>query len=418
MNNPGDKLLAWYDREGRKDIPWRGDPSPYHIWISEIMAQQTRLSVVKDYYLRFIQALPTIEDLAMASEEDLVKLWEGLGYYSRVHNMQKAAQVLLAEYGGQLPSHEADLVRLPGIGPYTAAAIASIAFGEDCLAMDGNGYRVSSRLLREDRPIQQAATQKRLKAYMETLIPKGRAGDFNQAVMDLGSLVCKPKQAACEVCPLAEDCQAAQHGDPLSYPVKKAKGAVPKQRKTLFLVEQGEALLLERRPDQGLLSRMWGLPLEEGWGETKARAAFQDRFPDLKIVSWQSLGSYQHVFSHVIWDVKGYNVRVKEAKGPAAEIRVAESQPDYGPVQAGDLVWLQRDQVDKSVGLATVFRHFVDQLDEGPAANRGPEIGQGPAANQGPEIGHGPAVGQDPAVGHDPARDEASESEQGSGSRP
>ena len=207
-----DALLAWYDR-CRRSLPWRDDPSAYHVWISEIMLQQTRVEAVKGYYARFLERLPDIRSLAEADEDVCLKLWEGLGYYSRARNLQKAARQIMTEYGGNMPGSSAELIRLPGIGPYTAAAIASIAFGERIPAIDGNLLRVFSRLALYEEEIRTPAAASAAEAFFWKRCPDQRPGDFNQALMDLGAGICTPGGApACGECPLRQYCRAAGAG--------------------------------------------------------------------------------------------------------------------------------------------------------------------------------------------------------------
>lgn len=374
MSDLGEDLLAWYEEEGRKNIPWRGDPNPYHIWVSEVMAQQTRLEVVKKYYLNFIQVLPDIESLAKVGDDDLVRLWEGLGYYSRAHNMKKAAIQVMEEYGGRLPASYDDLVQLPGIGPYTGAAIASIAFNQDLVAMDGNAYRVASRLTQEEGEISRAPVKRRLKAKMEEVLVPGRAGDFNQAVMDLGSMVCQPRAARCQACPLRPGCLAGKGEDPLAYPKKAKKKARPKDKKSLLILDLEGSLLLERRPDQGLLSRMWAFPLVDSHDPDQITAYLAQEFPNLKVTDWKFLGNYRHIFSHREWLVHGFYIWVKyigkdfnqAGDGFKKADRVADPSRPYGLTSnsggKADLAWKSWEEIDQSVGLASVFRYFFDQI--------------------------------------------------------
>lgn len=228
------KLLNWYD-ENKRDLPWRRNKNPYYIWISEIMLQQTRVEAVKVYYERFIKRLPTLYDLARISEDDLLKLWEGLGYYSRVKNMQKTAKILVEQGKDNLPDTKKELLDLPGIGEYTAGAILSIAFDKPSIAIDGNVYRVLGRYYAISEPINKSTTYKIYSEYLEKILPKEKAGDFTQSFMDLGSLVCLPKNPNCQVCPLAKDCRARRLSRVHDFPVNIKKKDRRVEERTVFI---------------------------------------------------------------------------------------------------------------------------------------------------------------------------------------
>ena len=257
MENISPALLEWFYKN-RRSLPFREDPTPYHVWLSEVMLQQTRVSAVLPYYYRFLEALPDIPALAACEEEKLHKLWEGLGYYSRVRNLQKAAKLVCAQYGGQLPADYAALLALPGIGEYTAGAIASISFGLPVPAVDGNVLRVFSRLYNDPGVITEPAVKKAFTARVMEHQPPEKAGDYNQALMELGALVCVPNGAPlCGQCPLAEVCRARAAGTTAQLPQK----AKPKPRKivpvTLALVESPAGFLVQQRPQKGLLAGLW-----------------------------------------------------------------------------------------------------------------------------------------------------------------
>ena len=257
MENISPALLEWFYKN-RRSLPFREDPTPYHVWLSEVMLQQTRVSEVLPYYYRFLEALPDIPALAACEEEKLHKLWEGLGYYSRVRNLQKAAKLVCAQYGGQLPADYAALLALPGIGEYTAGAIASISFGLPVPAVDGNVLRVFSRLYNDPGVITEPAVKKAFTARVMEHQPPEKAGDYNQALMELGALVCVPNGAPlCGQCPLAESCLARAAGTTAQLPQK----AKPKPRKivpvTLALVESPAGFLVQQRPQKGLLAGLW-----------------------------------------------------------------------------------------------------------------------------------------------------------------
>lgn len=253
-------LLAWYDRE-RRHLPWRSAPGmpadPYHVWLSEIMLQQTTVATVKAYFQKFLALWPTVADLAAAPLDDVLQEWAGLGYYARARNLHRCAGMIHAEFGGQFPAHEAELRTLPGIGDYTAAAIAAIAFNERAVVVDGNIERVVSRLNRISDAL--PAAKKPIKAATDTITPSTRPGDFAQAMMDLGAMICTPRSPKCLLCPIQTHCAAAKVGDMETYPVKKPKKAVPIRRAVSFWLMHNGDLLLERRPEKGLLGGMPGL---------------------------------------------------------------------------------------------------------------------------------------------------------------
>lgn len=256
-------LLDWYDREGRATLPWRVDHDPYRVMVSEIMLQQTQVDTVLPYYERFMQALPTVQDLARAPEAQVLKLWEGLGYYSRARNLQKAARFVVDDLHGHWPESADDLQVLPGVGPYTSAAIASISFGEVVPAVDGNAYRVFSRLLKIDADIAQPKSRKVFYDAILPIVDPDRPGDFNQAIMDLGSSYMTAKNPNSADSPVRAFNAAYRDGVEMAYPVKTKKQKPVKQLYMATVSEKDGRLLFEKRPDTGLLSGFWTFPLEE-----------------------------------------------------------------------------------------------------------------------------------------------------------
>lgn len=304
-------LLAWYDN-GRRILPWREDPTPYHVWISEIMLQQTRVEAVKPYYDRFLQALPDIESLAATDDEKLLKLWEGLGYYNRARNLKKAAQILVSEYGGQMPDEYEKILSLPGIGSYTAGAIASIAFGKPHPAVDGNVLRILSRLRADDRDILQANVKKSVEEELLDVMPADRPGDFNQALMELGAMVCIPNGAPkCDLCPWNRLCLARAEGRTAELPQKAKKKPRSVEEKTILVIQDGERIVLRKRPEKGLLAGMYEFPSMEGYCSEERALAYLRKlgFSPLRI---RKLPPAKHVFTHKEWHMKGYLVRVDE----------------------------------------------------------------------------------------------------------
>lgn len=304
-------LLHWYERNARI-LRWREEPKPYYVWVSEIMLQQTRVEAVKGYFDRFIGSLPDIQALAEAEEEKLLKLWEGLGYYNRVRNMQKCAQIVMTEYGGELPADYEALKKLPGIGSYTAGAIASIAFGIAEPSVDGNVLRVLKRIAASFDDITKEKVKKELEEDVRSIMPKNRPGDFNQSLMELGATVCLPNgKPLCEQCPVMHLCQAFHQGVELKIPVKPPKKQRKIEERTVFVIKQESKnaleIVLHKRPDTGLLSGMWELPGEEGHLK---QTEVQQLFPKAEIVR---LPDGKHIFSHVEWRLWCYEIKLAEA---------------------------------------------------------------------------------------------------------
>lgn len=335
-----EKLLAWYDAN-KRDLPWRRTQDPYKIWISEIMLQQTRVDTVIPYYERFLDWFPTIADLAQAPEEKLLKAWEGLGYYSRVRNMQKAAQQIMEDHGGVFPSSYDEISKLKGIGPYTAGAIASIAFGLPEPAVDGNVMRVLARLFEVDYDIGVPTNRKIFQAMMEVLIDPDRPGDFNQALMDLGSDIESPVNPRPEESPVKEFSAAYQHGTMDRYPIKAPKKKPVPVYLTAFIIKDSQGrYLLEKNEREGLLSGFWHFPLIEvnslsdtfgqlslldGNGEAGDNPEILSFEQDYDLaIDWQekSYPIVQHVFSHRKWQVQIRFGLVKEGVQQSSESTV------------------------------------------------------------------------------------------------
>ena len=346
MENISPALLEWFYKN-RRSLPFREDPTPYHVWLSEVMLQQTRVSAVLPYYYRFLEALPDIPALAACEEERLHKLWEGLGYYSRVRNLQKAAKLVCAQYGGQLPADYAALRALPGIGEYTAGAIASISFGLPVPAVDGNVLRVFSRLYNDPGVITEPAVKKAFTARVMEHQPPEKAGDYNQALMELGALVCVPNGAPlCGQCPLAARCLARAAGTTAQLPQK----AKPKPRKpepvTLALLESPAGFLLQQRPAKGLLAGLWQPVLWEGeqllQAEVLARLAALGL--DTGTAAPAALPAAKHIFTHIEWLMSGVQLHVPAQSAPAG------------------YVWASREQLRTTYTLPGAFRAYKPLL--------------------------------------------------------
>lgn len=308
-------LLNWYDK-GRRILPWRENPEPYYVWLSEIMLQQTRVEAVKPYFDRFIRKVPDIPSLAEMEEDKLVKLWEGLGYYNRVRNLQKAARIIVEKYGGRMPSEYAKLLELPGIGNYTAGAIASIAYQKAVPAVDGNVLRVLSRLRADGEDILSQKTKARVEKELLEMIPQDRPGDFNQALMELGAMVCLPNgEPKCGECPWEKLCQAHRQGRTGEFPKKKAKKARKIEKKTVLVVRDEEKAAFRKRPEKGLLAGMYEFPVLEG--HLKEEEVLEElKKTGLKVLHIKRIGDSKHIFSHKEWHMVGYAVRVDELERP------------------------------------------------------------------------------------------------------
>jgi A/G-specific adenine glycosylase len=341
----GRELLRWYRKE-RRDLPWRRTRDPYSIWVSEIMLQQTRVDTVIPYYHRFFDRFPTVLDLAEAPEEDVLKHWEGLGYYSRARNLQAGAKEVVDRFGGQVPKEKKDVFGLKGVGPYTAGAILSIAFGQPEPAVDGNVMRVLSRHFLIEDDIARPATRAPMERLARELIPEGEAADFNQALMELGAMVCTPKSPSCDNCPVSEHCAAKRENRVKDLPVKsKAKPPKPEYRLAALIEGTGDnvgKVLVRRRADQGLLARMWELPHLEApslatWeSPNKGGAYLADLLAaeGIELVHPQHLADEQHIFTHLIW-----HVRVLRATG---SVPAFDERSDYvwvGPEQFENYAW-------------------------------------------------------------------------------
>ena len=332
-------LLPWYG-VNRRELPWRQDKDPYHIWVSEIMLQQTRVEAVKGYYARFLEALPTVAALANADEELLHKLWEGLGYYSRVRNLKKAAQQIMERHGGVFPSTHGEISALAGIGPYTAGAICSIAFDLPTPAVDGNVLRVITRLTDDHTPIHKPALRKQITQDLSAVYPE-RAGDFTQALMELGATVCGPnRKPECGRCPCKDFCLGCARGTAEALPVKKAKPQRRTEDKTVFILSCGGSYALRKRPDTGLLAGLWEFPNVPGRLELP-EAIDKVEQSGLKIKEILRQVEKKHIFTHVQWDMCGVYMEVRET--------------------AGEYVWMEAEKIRGEAALPTAFRQFWEE---------------------------------------------------------
>lgn len=324
--------LAWY-RKNRRDLPWRRDRDPYHIWVSEIMLQQTRVEAVIPYYERFLETLPDVWALAVCPEERLLKLWEGLGYYNRVRNMQRAAATICAIYGGKMPKTYEEICALSGIGPYTAGAIASIAYDLPTPAVDGNVLRILMRVCEDDADVAKDAVRKKITRALEGVMPS-EAGTFNQALMEIGALVCLPNGAPhCTSCPWQEFCGSYAHGSCDSYPVRTRAKARRIEERTVLLIRDGEKVVIHKRPKEGLLAGLYELPNVEGYlqSEEVTDLVSSHGFAPLRV---ERLAPAKHIFSHIEWKMEGYLVRVADVESFP---KIADLAEDYVLAEIADI---------------------------------------------------------------------------------
>lgn len=340
-------LIRWY-RENRRDLPWRRQPSPYHVWVSEIMLQQTRVEAVKPYYQRFLAALPAVRDLAEVPEDQLLKLWEGLGYYNRVRNMQKAARQVMADYGGEFPVTYEGIRSLAGIGSYTAGAIASIAFELPVPAVDGNVLRVLSRVTGSFDDILKQSTKKKMEALVSEVIQPGSAGDFNQALIETGAMICIPGGAPlCSQCPFFTVCAARSQGLTEKLPVKTPKKKRKIEEKTVLLLEYQDKIAIRKRREDGLLASLYEFVNVPGQLSAEEAGALLDQE-----VRPEPLPEAKHIFSHVEWHMGGYFVSLKE---------MPESLPGE---ESGPALFLTWEEIRKEYPVPNAFAVYKKYLDQ------------------------------------------------------
>ena len=332
-------LLDWYGHNARS-LPWRDEPTPYRVWISEIMLQQTRVEAVKPYFARFLAELPDVPALAAAPEQQLMKLWEGLGYYSRARHLPKAARAMVEQHGGKLPAEYDALLKLPGIGPYTAGAVASIAFGIPAPAVDGNVLRVVMRLTAGRDDVADPAVKRAVERRMADILPKDRPGDFNQAMMELGATVCGPGgEPKCLMCPLNALCEGCRQGIARELPVKAKKKARRVEERTVFLLVCDGELALRKRAETGLLAGLWELPSAGGLLSPEGAAEVLREW-GARPLAVRPMPAAKHIFTHVEWHMTGYWVDLQER--PAG------------------FTWAGREALQKEYALPSAFRAYLE----------------------------------------------------------
>ncbi|MHC1782890.1 MAG: A/G-specific adenine glycosylase [Anaerolineaceae bacterium] len=328
-------LLEWYRREGRI-LPWRSNPQPYQVWVSEIMLQQTRVETVMPYYQRWLELFPSIITLAQAGIQEILSAWEGLGYYSRARAMHKTAQILVNEHKGVIPDDPDTLKRLPGIGPYTAAAILSIAFHHDIPAIDGNIRRVYSRLFDLAAPLKSPESENLIKKAACENLPPGQAGDYNQALMDLGAGICLPTHPRCDLCPLSQSCLARERNVQEQRPVIIPKEAVPFYLVTAAVIQTDGNVLIARRPEKGLLGGMWEFPggkVETGESLPNALVREIEEELGVQIAVGQPCGVFRHAYTHFRIELHAFSCGILSG--------------DPQPLQASEVRWVDPAELSK-----------------------------------------------------------------------
>lgn len=305
MQDMVDKLLNWY-RDNKRELPWRFDKDPYHVWISEIMLQQTRIEAVLSYYKRFMAQLPTISSLAKVDEDKLLKLWEGLGYYNRARNLKKAAVIIMEEYGGVFPTTYSEIIKLPGIGEYTASAISSICFGEKQVTVDGNVMRVFTRFYNDSSNVSKDSTKKNIRDFLLSVAPDD-AGDFNEGFMELGEVICIPNGIPrCSICPLREECQSNKNANYFLFPVKDEKKMKEEVEMTVIIPIWNNQTIVRKRKNPGLLHNLYEFPNVLG---SKSIFEIKDLSSEFgKVFDIQKSITYTHVFTHRKWKMQAYFV--------------------------------------------------------------------------------------------------------------
>ena len=333
-------LLPWYEKNAR-DLPWRHTKEPYRVWVSEIMLQQTRVEAVIGYYERFMEAFPTVQALAEADEARVLKLWEGLGYYSRARNLQKTAKLLTETQNGAFPDTAEALEKLPGIGAYTEGAVASICFEQPAAAVDGNVLRIIMRMTADGRPIDLPQVKKEIGEALCKVYPKGHCGAFTQALMELGACVCTPKSPKCEVCPTQSFCRAYTAGNVTKYPVKRPKAAKKTEERTVLLLECNGRFAVEKRSKTGLLAGLWQFPnVPQKLDAQIAVQTAQSFHTDPKELMLETHKT--HIFTHIRWEMTGYVIRCN--------------------AMSEAFTWASLAEIEHDFALPTAFRQFSDEL--------------------------------------------------------
>lgn len=332
-------LLEWYDNNARI-LPWRDNPTPYRVWVSEIMLQQTRVETVKPYFENFMREVPDIQTLANISEDKLLKLWEGLGYYSRAKNLKKTARLIMEMFHGEMPSDQESLKSLPGIGPYSAGAIASIAFGNKVPAIDGNVLRVMARMTANKGDITNRFVKKEVEEIVQRILPTERIGDFNQALMELGARICLPSGTPmCPQCPVNSLCEGYQQGIVAELPVKAKKQTRRIEEKTIFLIQYEDRIAIRQRPNHGLLSNLWEFPHTEGYLSYADCEEILDKW-GIIAHSIIPLHEAKHIFTHLEWKMIGYLILAENID------------------KSLDFLWATEEEIQEHYSIPSAFKAY------------------------------------------------------------
>ena len=340
-------LISWFEKNHRQ-MPWRETINPYYTWISEVMLQQTRVDTVIPYFLRFIDKFPTVKQLAKADEEEVLRLWAGLGYYSRAKNIHRGAKLICEVYDGKIPENQKELLKIPGIGSYTAGAILSIAYGKPAAAVDGNVMRVFSRLFLVYADISEGSTKKEMEKLGEAVVSANNPSAFNQGLMELGALICTPNSPKCSSCPLSFICRARRAGVQESLPVKKKKEAVKSVNMELGLLQKGDKVLLTKRPPEGLLANLWALPAVEGTADGNAGRSIVMELQEsygIETSDPEPVVEKSHVFTHMKWNMQLFRLKL-----------LSMSDIDYPEIQ-----WVSLKEIDQ-YAIPTAFLKVIKEI--------------------------------------------------------
>ena len=334
-------LLDWYEKN-KRILPWREKiPNPYHVWLSEVMLQQTRIEAVKKYYERFLMQLPTIEDLAKVEEERLLKLWEGLGYYNRARNLKKAAQMIVEKYDGKMPDKWEELQKLPGVGEYTAGAIGSICFGLKVPAVDGNVLRVISRVIGSKENVLLPETKKKITKLLQDNMPE-EAGKWNEALMELGEIICLPNgEPLCQQCPIQNICKALKENEVNQIPVRIKEQKRKIEEKTVFIVQHEDKVAIQKRADEGILAGMYEFPHVEGKKKEEEIASILKEWEIQNFILKEKRHG-KHIFTHKQWNMVAYYIQVKEINT--------------------NWEWVTKKQLEEKYAMPTAFKKFPIEL--------------------------------------------------------
>lgn len=341
------RLLAWFDQHGRKNLPWQHNKTPYRVWVSEIMLQQTQVATVIPYYLKFMQVFPELSDLAKAEQDEVLHLWAGLGYYSRARNLQRAAQMVMQEFAGHFPDSLENLQKLPGIGASTAGAILSIAFNQRATILDGNVKRVLSRLHGITNPINDKITEKELWNVAQDYSPGKRTADYTQAIMDLGATFCTRSKPQCNTCPFTEYCLAHQQGMTDQIPQKKAGKKIPTREATFIIFKDKDSIFLQKRPTIGIWGGLWSLPEIAGLADEQTIKLFAKQQMQANVKTWKVLTPFKHTFSH--YHLNLHPIVIEIAKRPSKIM------------EAGEQVWYKFTQA-ATLGLPKPIQTIIREL--------------------------------------------------------